>query len=440
MSSTTRGEERGIGVYSARSLKDELSSLRIERTRPRPTTGGAGRRVGEKAGLRFLSLLLWMIPLGLIGGAGYYAYSQYEKIRPKLEVTTAPVREMTVGEAETLLSAKGYLKSRQQAMIGAKVAGRVEKVLVEEGTKVKQGDLLAVLEHDDMDAILESRRAMIERSKAELEEARADLGYKSNKAERTLRLRSRGQAALEEAETNVAARDMAAARVKALEASISLQEASAREVEATIQNMNIIAPFDGTVVEKAAEVGETITPGGMGAASGRGSVVTLANLDQLEVETDIAENLLARVAIGQPAEVSVSAVPGKRYRGQLRRIVPMGDRARGTVKVYVEILDPDDRLFPELVATVHFLPDQSLSNPDAEKTWLFLPKSAIVEEAGHAFVWVVDRESTVRKQGVKVVVTEDDLARVEEGLKAGDTVVVAPPKTLRVGEAVKVAE
>ena len=110
----------------------------------------------------------------------------------------------------------------------------------------------------------------------------------------------------------------------------------------------------------------------------------------MEVETDVAENLLSRVALGQPAEVSVSAVPSKHYRGRLRQIIPMGDRTRGTVKVKVEILDPDEHLFPELVATVHFLPDKALNNPDASRPFLFVPKAAVFEENGHDYAWVVD--------------------------------------------------
>ena len=114
----------------------------------------------------------------------------------------------------------------------------------------------------------------------------------------------------------------------------------------------------------------------------------------MEVETDVAENLLSRIALGQPAEISVSAVPSKHYRGRLRQIIPMGDRTRGTVKVKVEILDPDEHLFPELVATVHFLPDKALKNPNASRPFLFVPKAAVFEENGHSYAWVVDGKST----------------------------------------------
>ena len=118
------------------------------------------------------------------------------------------------------------------------------------------------------------------------------------------------------------------------------------EIKATIVTMHLYAPFDGTVVEKQGEVGEIISPTAMSSSLGRTAVVTIADLQKMDVETDISEAQLWRIAIGQPASVSVSAIPSKRYRGRLRQILPMSDRTRSTVRVKVEILDPDDKLFP----------------------------------------------------------------------------------------------
>ena len=423
------------------TLRDELASLKIDRHHPkgRIEPGRAGGR-RESAGLGLLSVLIWLIPLGLIGGLSAYAYKQYDQIRSKPEVTIGLVQTMTTGEAEKLLSAKGYLKSRHQAMIGAKIPGRVEKMYVEEGSRVKKGDVLAVLEHNDIKAILASKRAMLERTRAELQESRFDLKEKEREASRSQRLRTQRNASVEEVEKALATRDMADARVHALEAAIKLNEANIQETEELVRNMSLYAPFDGTVVEKQGEEGEVITPSAMSASISRSAVVSLANLSMMEVETDVAENLLSRIALNQPAEISVSAVPSRHYRGRLRQIIPMGDRSRGTVKVKVEILDPDDHLFPELVATVHFLPDKALNNPNAARSFLFVPKAALFEENGHEYAWVVDGKSQVRKRPIEVAVTNDELARVESGLKSGESVVLNPPKGLRDGTAVKVSE
>ncbi len=424
------------------TLRDELASLKIER-------GGAARAEkaprqkrsrGGDAGLGLFALLLWMIPLGLLGFAGIYAYRQYDQMRSKPEVAVGLVQTMTSGEAAKLLSAKGYLKSRYQANIGTRTPGRVAKMHVEEGSKVKKGDILAELEHKDLDAMLASRKAQILRTQAELQEALVDQKQKLREATRAQNLYGRKMIAVEEFQKAEAAQGMSDARVIALEAGISLQKSSATEMEETIQYMILKAPFDGTVVDKQGEVGEIINPMSMSASTGKSAVVTLASLEKMEVETDVAENLLSRIAIGQPAEVSVSAVPSKHYRGRLRQIIPMGDRARGTVKVKVEILDPDGSLFPELVATVHFLPDKALNNPNANRPFVFVPKSAVFEENGHSYAWVVDSKSRISRRQVEVATTNDELARVESGLKTGESVVLNPLRTLRGNEVVKVAE
>src|SRR5262245_29425370 len=122
----------------ASTLRDDLASLKINRREPEritvsTSTGPGRRRGGGGGGLGLATVLLWMIPLGLLGTAGFVAYRQVDKIRAKPEVTVGLVQAMTSGEAEKLLSAKGYLKSRFQSMIGATIPGRVERMFVEEG-------------------------------------------------------------------------------------------------------------------------------------------------------------------------------------------------------------------------------------------------------------------------------------------------------------------
>jgi RND family efflux transporter MFP subunit len=428
------------------SLRDELASLRIERSETIRPKRDAGKGTYEPyrrggGGLRVLSWLLWLIPLGIVGTAGAVAYRQYDLIRSKPEVTVGLVQKMTTGEAEKLLSAKGYLKAMRQAMIGTRVAGRVQEIRVQEHDEVKKDQVLAVIEHYDLDAMIEQRKASLEKSKADLEEAKADLWEKQREANRADRLVSKKMVPQEDFEKASSSAKMCAARVASLEAMIKVQQANIKEMEYTLKyQMHIMAPFDGTVVEKQGEIGEVINPMAMSSSLGRSAVVTIADLKNIDVETDINEGQMARIELGQPAEVSVSAVPSKRYKGELRQIIPMGDRTRGTVKVKVKIVDPDDKLFPELAATVHFLPFKSGSSADASKAYLFVPKSAVFQENGHDFVWVVDKKSRVGKRQVEVAITREDLARVETGLESGEQVVLTPPKTLKDQEEVRIAE
>lgn len=437
MSRTLDGETSA--ATSSRSLRDELASLRIERERP--TYDQPSRAIRRSPGRGFGRILGWLLVLGLLGGAGIYAYSKRDQLRPARSVEVSTVQAMTPGEAEKLLSAKGYLIARKQAAVGVKVPGRVADLCVEEGSKVKQGDLIAVLEHNELDALINIRRAMLTRSEAELLEAKAELREKDRAFDRLAKLLPRNSASVEEFDKGQAARDMVAARVAALEAGLQVMAAQIQESEENVRNMEIRAPFDGTIIRLEAEIGETISTMSLGTGGGRSAVITLADLDQLDVETDVSENLVSRIVVGQPAEIVVVAAPGKVYQGRLRKIIAQGDRSRGTVKVEVEILDPDARLFPELAATVHFLPDSSLENPDAGKTLLFVSKSALFEENGRDHVWVVKDGGRLERRVVEVVSTsQDNLARVDTGLEAGESVVLRPDPEFRDGQVVQLAK
>ena len=175
----------------ASTLREELASLKIERSdfiRPARKSDGVTEYRRRGVGLRLLSWLLWLIPLSIVAGAGFVGYREYDRVRSKPEVTIGLVQKMTTGEAEKLLSAKGYLKSQKQAMIGTKVAGRVEEMRVKEHDQVKTGEIMAIIEHHDLLAMIEQRKAGMERTKAELEEARADLWEKDREANRAERL------------------------------------------------------------------------------------------------------------------------------------------------------------------------------------------------------------------------------------------------------------
>jgi RND family efflux transporter MFP subunit len=227
-------------------------------------------------------------------------------------------------------------------------------------------------------------------------------------------------------------------RSEAHRAAIAAAEARVAEAEQLRDNMFVRAPFAGTVIKKDAELGESIMPGGMGEASGRGSVLKLADLDHLEVDTDVKEDFIGRVRIGQPAEVAVDSVPDRRYRARLRQIIPMGDRARGTIKVKVEILDADQRLFPDMSATVHFLPEATdQATGVTQSSLVFVPEAAVQYDQKSPYVWTVDDDRTHRRS-LEIGAPQSGRAQVLAGLKGGELVVVNPPADLHEGEPVRI--
>lgn len=425
MTSAQTSPSRGLQPSGPSALRADLAALQIDRSRRRRTSW-------------FSRTLLVLVVLGLAVSAGLAGWKYRDQFRPLPQVRTDTVRVMTQGQARTVLTATGYLESRWQASVGAKVAGRIESIPVEEGMRVRKGDVLAVIEHADLQASLLERKAAVEQAKADLADVEILAEQRARDLARERRLHAQGagtQAALEAAETEDR---VARARVVARQKAVELAEARVREVEEAIRNMYILAPFDGTVISKDAEVGETIMPGGMGLASGRGSVATVADLTQLEVDTDVKEDSLGELRKGQPAEVMVDAVPDKRYRGELREIIPMGDRSRGIVKVKVKILDPDERLFPELSATVNFLPLGEEAHAGQNSPQTYLPQAALVNDSGGHYAWKLLPSGQVRRVPVQPQgEPRDGLVPIEGALQGGDTVIVDPPAGLVDGARVR---
>ncbi len=425
---------------------DPLSKLRIKRDDPqqRPRSGLAQALKWLAVVAGTVVVALWLIWLGIQQGwlsSNNLGIAIPEAIQPRPEVRLARLSVESGRSADATVVATGYLESRRQARIGARVAGRIEAVLVEEGARVKKDQLLAVLEHADLDAAIAAAKATAARSLAEIEEQRIAVASSKSVFERATDLRKNNSISTEEFEAAQFSYQGAVARVKTLEAAFDLAQARVDEAEQMRENTFVHAPFDGTVISKDGEVGESILPGGMGDASGRGSVLTIADLDHLEVDCDVKEDYISRIQEGQAAEVAVDAVPNVRYRSRVRKIIPMGDRARATIKVKAEILDADEKLFPDMSATVFFLPpDESQTVRVDEKPRVFIDQSAIQEDStGGAFVWQLDDSKHTTRVPVTLGASRDRRTEILSGLSGDETVVIASEELLD-GQLVKVLQ
>ncbi len=424
---------------------DALATLRIDRSNQnRRPSGGAVRIIG------------WLFILLLIAGGGYFgavkagwlgaagtpsgdwlAIPDAIKNRPEVRIVRPAIESGRSADATVV--ATGYLESRRQAKIGARAPGRIQEVTVEEGSRVKKDEVLAILEHADLDASLAATQASVARAKAAIDEQNVLIAQNKREFERAKSLLASRSISDTEHDQARFQYDSAVARLQSMKADVQLSEARLREAEQLKENMFIRAPFDGTVISKDAEVGESILPGGMGEASGRGSAVTIADLDNLEVDCDVKEDYISRVSSGQPAEVAVDAVPDRRYQGVVRKVIPMGDRARATIKVKVTIKDVDSRLFPDMSATVYFLPDQQASEKVSEAPRTFCPADAVQKDDQGEFVWVVDDKTHAQRKRVTTGARKESRIEIISGL-SGDERVIANPPALTENQAVRIAE
>jgi RND family efflux transporter MFP subunit len=394
--------------------KDDLASLRIDRERP---ARSPWRRP-----------LLLLVP-GLLLLAGLYGLRARAALSGT-EVETVKASLLRPAEAAAgapLLTSSGYVVARRKAVVSAKIQGRLAELKVEEGSRVREGELIARLESADY-------QAQVSRAAAQVQRAQADLA----EHQRQLRL---AEGLTRE---NVMAKDQLEAvesRVRIAEADLSQARADLDFAQATLRNTRILAPFTGTVVKKMAEVGESVAPipPGVNLSTSSGAVVALADLDTLEVEVDVAESNVARLGPEQPAEVAVEAFPDRRYRAVLRQVIPTADRTKATVQVKVTILDKDQNLKPEMSAKVTFLERARPADPGpaAAAPLVTVPAAALATRDGRSVVFEV-ADGKARQRVVVTGPARQDQIVVQQGLAGTETLVARPPDALRDGDTVKV--
>src|SRR6059058_1135390 len=296
------------------------------------------------------------------------------------------------GGAGTAVTANGYVVARTRASVSAKVPGRLAYLGVSEGSYVKSGEVIARLESGDFQAQVTQAQAGVANARAQLIEAEAERDQLQREARRVQDIRAQNaqlvsQQDVDASESRAA---QAEARARAAAARIEAAEAGLRFAQASNENTVIRAPFTGTVLRKDAEVGEVVAPS-VGGGLTRGAVVTMADLSTLEVEVDVNEAYIGRIAGGRPARITLDAYPDTTFRGQVRQVVPTADRQRATVQVKVTIDDHDPRILPEMGAKVDFLePAPKVTGSVAPvRSAIRVPAAAVRSDGGASFVWLV---------------------------------------------------
>ncbi len=404
-------------------MSPDLDKLRIQRP-------GAERPAARSSRTRVIIIFLGLVLLGL---AGLYLWGPLQAAQ---EVTTTVVARLYPAQAYTVLNASGYVVAQRKAAVSSKSTGRLAFLGVEEGSRVKKGQVLASLENEDLIAARDQAIAQVKQAEADLGTARAEAVDAGLQYRRYKTLVTQDLIAKQDFDTADARDKKALAGVAAAQARIKVAQAGLANAQAALEYTYIRAPFDGVVTTKYAEVGEVVAPFGA-AVNARAAVVTMADLNSLMVEVDVAESNLDKVRLGQPCEISLDAIPDRRFAGEVHMIVPTADRTKATVLTKVKFLEKDDRILPEMSAKVAFL-SQAL-DPAARQARLIIPKGALITREGRSYSFLVTG-NRVKLVPVTLGLTMNDLVEVAGGLKEGDRVVLNPPASLKDGARVKVKE
>ena len=388
--------------------------------------------------------LPWVVVV-LLGAAGAAVYPRVrayvaERRAPEVEIAHA-TQIVTLPGGSTdrpILVATGYVVARHSSDVGVKAGGRLARLRFEEGTRVRKGQIMAEIEHADIEAQLEASRRAVAEAEAQLTQmiAARDEDVRTLERQRAL---ARDGITTDQALTGaVSSAAVSSARVKSAEASIASALARVRVTEEAIENSNVRAPFDGVVIRKRAEVGETVSPFGVQGQSSRegGAIATIADLHELEVQTEVSENSVAKLTSAMPAEVKLQAYPDQIYKGRLRQIFPSADRAKAIVEVRVSILNPDPNVKPEMTASVTFQENHAngVGHPSAPPAdprltpvpaapIVLVPTRTVTEENGKLFVWAVVGRTATRR-AVTLGPERLDQVEVRSGLVSGDTVIL----------------
>jgi HlyD family secretion protein len=394
----------------------DLSRLKIDRSQAAPGT----RRQPWK------TIVVGVAMLAVAAAAGL------RSLTAPLQVEITTVARAYPSLNYTLLNATGYVVPQQMAAVSSKAQGRLEWLGVLEGSSVKKGEVIARLESDDVRAAHEQANAQVRLARANLEQGLAELRDAESNFRRSEDLLAQEFISAAQHDTNVARVEKARAAVSGLRAAIAAAEANARAAQVAMDQTVIRAPFDGVVLTKNANVGDNITPFSA-AADTRGAVVTIADMSTLEVEADVSESNIAQIAVRQPCEIQLDALPEVRLAGEVSRTVPTVDRAKATVLVMVRFVDRDPRVLPEMSARIAFLsqpvpPDQRDPLPATQP-------SAIVERNGRQVAFRIEGD-TVHAVPVSTGMKIGELVAVQ-GVAPGDRLVLSPGVQLQDGARIR---
>jgi len=401
----------------------DLSKLAIDRA------AGAG---SPRRRMRWINP--WTILFALVVAIAAALAWRARSAPPTVEVASATTAYPS--QTFTLLNATGRVAAWRKAAVSTKATGRLEWLGVQEGSRVKAGEVIARLESQDVAAARDSALAGANAARANVEQGMAELRDAQVNYKRTQELFEKkfiAESALDAARARL---EKAQAAIASLRAAIGVAEANARMANVQLEQTLIRAPFDGIVLTKNANVGDIITPFSS-ATDSKGAVVNMADMDTLEVEADVSENSIAKIRIAMPTEIQLDAYPDLRLLGEVSRIVPTVDRSKATLLVKVAFREKDPRALPDMSTKVAFL--ERAPREDERKPVVAVRPQAIVKRDGRDVVFVADERNAVHAVAVGTTRKLGDVTEVS-GIKAGDRVVLDPPEKLRDGATVTIAK
>ena len=396
-----------------------LGQLRIERG-AEPTGPAPGRRTWIIGGVVALIVLL--------GGGAWLALSA----RGALPVHTAVAQSLGGGGAgASVLDATGYVTARREATVSAQITGKVTEVLFDEGDRVKEGQVIARLDDTAQKAALAQAQAQLQSAQAVLTQDEAQLAQSRRDVARDDDLVQRHLVSQQETEQARTLVETGTALVQSQHKQIELAAANVRAAQVQLDYCTVRAPFSGVVIAKAAQVGEIVSPLSAGGGFTRTGIGTLVDMDSLEIEVDVNEAYINRVAPGQPVESVLNAYPDWRIPSHVIAIIPTADRSKATVKVRIGFDLKDARIVPDMGVRVSF-EEKAAAGAAAQQRprGVLVPAGALRKDGSEDVVYVL-KDRRAQRRAVTLGAGSGDSRVVLGGLSPGESVIVDAPAGIR---------
>lgn len=449
------------------SRHDDLRSLRIDHSM---------RDSGGEPPAWSRRFILGGIALVVVLGIIVLSYRTLAGDAPEVEVARATAEGSDIA-GSTVLSASGYVVAHHKISVNSKVTGRVAWIGVEKGDKVSEGQILVRLEDQEFRAQYQQAQGAVESFKARLLEAQngsrpeeiklADHNLSEARAtamndklnlDRQRDLFAQGVASKQSLDDATARYESSQQRMNSLEQSSKLMQLGPRAEEIARARGDLLqaegqmayaksqldatvirAPVSGTILERTAEKGELVTAQFASGAEGgpRGSVVALADLNDIQVELDIAQDDFAKLSPKQEGTVTLDAFKDRSYKGEIAEMSPEANRQKATVQVKVQILQPDSYLRPEMNATVQFKAKPSEeTKAGAKQSYVFVPTTALRDKEGKKFVLLAFNGKALRRD--VHVQGQRSGGYLVDSLVGGESVITAGPADLQDGQKIRI--
>src|SRR5713101_1300698 len=337
-----------------------LRSLTIDRSASE--AGRSGRRwLPISAGV----VACVIVAFAVLAASGFRMQDRPNETAAQPQAPQPQQQQAAAGGREAgTLAASGYVVARRKATVAAEITGKVIEIFIDEGMTVTDGQIVARL-----DSVLAEKDYELAQSRAEAADAAitADLQDATRIMSRVQTLSQKNfatEADLTKAQARVG---VLAAQLRQVQAQFETAKIDAKRSASVLDKHKIRAPFAGVVIDRSAQPGEMISPMSVGGFT-RTGICTIVDMDSIEIEVDVNEAFIGRVAAGGAVNAVLDAYPDWTIPASVIAIVPTANREKATVKVRIRFEQKDPRILPDMAVKVNFLRDTKAGGAAATKT------------------------------------------------------------------------